>query len=70
MTKNVGQSDRVIRIILAILLAIVGYYYTTGFLMYAAYLISFVSLVTGITGFCPLYKLLGVDTNHYSSAHR
>ncbi|GAB4487695.1 MAG: DUF2892 domain-containing protein [Thermodesulfovibrionales bacterium] len=58
MKKNVGRLERAVRIIagLAILsLAFVGPQSAWAYL-------GIVPLLTGITGFCPPYALLGIST--------
>ena len=57
MKKNMGKTDRVLRMILSIVIAGVGYYYKSWW-----GLLAFVPLVTAFTGFCPLYRLLGINT--------
>ena len=57
MKKNMGNADRVLRMILSIVIAGVGYYYKSWW-----GLLAFVPLVTAFTGFCPLYRLLGINT--------
>ena len=61
--QNESQTDRFIRILLAVFLAGVSYIFTTGTLQVILYLVSFVLLFTGITGFCLIYKLFGIRTN-------
>ena len=54
---NTGRPDRMIRIVagLAIL--------TLGLLFQSWWgLVGFAPLMTGVSGFCPLYQLLGVNT--------
>jgi hypothetical protein len=61
--KNVGMTDRVIRIVIGIVLIVV-------FLMkfipspwsYLVALIGLIALVTGAVGTCPLYSILGMNT--------
>ena len=58
MTHNEGTVDRVVRIALGLgLLALVfvGPHTWLG-------LVGIVPLVTGLVGFCPLYRLIGVRT--------
>ena len=58
--KNVGNTDKIIRIILGI--AILSLYFILkGNARYFA-LIGFVPIVTAFVGFCPLYALLGIKT--------
>lgn len=63
MKKNEGTLDRVIRIILAVVIAIL---YFTGILEGALGIILLVLagilLVTGIIGFYPLYRILKINT--------
>ena len=62
---NVGQTDKLIRIIAGIaagavsLLALGGTDSTAGTV---ALVIAAVLLVTGLVNFCPAYKLLGIGT--------
>lgn len=58
MTKNVGQTERVIRIVAG--LALMGAAYT-GHLGAWAW-IGVVPLLTGLVGWCPPYALLGINT--------
>ena len=57
MTKNVGNIDKLLRIIIGALLvigALMGY----GVWMW----IGVVPLVTGLMGSCPLYSIFGIKT--------
>lgn len=63
MTANVGSTDKVIRLALA-LAAIVGAY-LTGFSSVLGIVllgVGAVLVVTALTGFCPLYRVLGLST--------
>jgi hypothetical protein len=58
MTRNAGNIDRAIRILvgLALLaLVFVGPQTPWGW-------IGLVPLITGLVGFCPLYRVLGINT--------
>jgi Protein of unknown function (DUF2892) len=57
MECNVGNTDRNIRFILAIAIGALGIYYQSWW-----GLIGLVPLLTGAFTFCPLYKLLGMNT--------
>lgn len=61
--KNMGTIDRTLRIIVAIVLA---YLAATGVveggLAIGAWIIAGVFLVTSLIGFCPAYRLVGLDT--------
>ena len=56
---NVGNIDKVIRIIAGVALGILAYMGTLGVW---AWVVGAILLVTGIVGFCPAYKLLGMST--------
>jgi len=63
MKTNVGTPDRIIRIFLAaILLLLIYVELLTGPFMWVMGTLSIVFLGTGVMGFCPLYKLLGINT--------
>ncbi|OON70363.1 DUF2892 domain-containing protein [Hymenobacter sp. CRA2] len=66
MIQNVGSYDRVIRIALAAVVAAglltLGRSFS-GPEMLAWLLIPLVLLLTGATGYCPLYGLLGISTH-------
>ncbi|MCC3156682.1 DUF2892 domain-containing protein [Hymenobacter sp. 15J16-1T3B] len=67
MTQNVGSYDRVIRIALAVVLAAglltLGGRSLSGAQMLAWLLVPLLLLLTGATGYCPLYGLLGISTH-------
>jgi hypothetical protein len=63
MKKNMGNIDKAIRLILAIIFVIL--YFTnvvTGTLGIVLLIFAAVFTLTSIIGFCPLYPLLGINT--------
>jgi hypothetical protein len=58
MEKNIGNIDKVMRVILAIALAGIGYFYGLWWL----YLIALVPLITAFVGYCALYSLFKINT--------
>ena len=56
--RNMGKTDRIIRVILGILL--IGNVFFA--LQNPVGWIGVILLVTGIAGICPLYSLLGIST--------
>jgi hypothetical protein len=67
LTFNESPVDRIIRIVLGIGIgaaAIAGV--VTAPIVYVAWLVAAILLVTGIVGFCPLYALLRVSTRKAS----
>jgi hypothetical protein len=68
MTANVGQTDRVLRIVVGLaLLSLV--FLLDGGLRWIG-LVGIVPLVTGIAGSCPGYSLLGVSTCSVKPSHQ
>ncbi len=64
MTANVGTADRVIRVVLAVVAAIVGFSVGAGSVLGIVLLVvAAVLLVTAAVGFCPLYRLVGLSTS-------
>ena len=61
--KNESIVDRLIRIIIGELLLVVSFFWLSGLLQTILYTFSFVVFVTSFTGFCALYKVLGINTN-------
>lgn len=55
--RNEGNLDRTIRVVLALVIFAIGL--ATGSWLG---LIGFVPLVTGMVGFCPIYRVLGLRT--------
>lgn len=66
MKRNVGNIDRVIRILIGLLCAYVAIAPTEVLTVDALRLFigayGLVNLVTGATGFCPLYKMASLST--------
>jgi uncharacterized membrane protein YhiD involved in acid resistance len=59
MTRNVGMLDRVVRVIAGLVLAVVGIGVLGPIGGYVLALIGVVLILTGLVGFCPLYRLAG-----------
>jgi Protein of unknown function (DUF2892) len=63
MKKNMGTTDRIIRLVLA---AVFGYLYfgnvVTGTLGLVLIILGGVFALTSLVRFCPLYKLVGINT--------
>lgn len=63
MKKNMGSADRIIRVILAAIIATL--YFTdilTGTLGIVLLVLSVVFVLTSLVGFCPLYAPFGLKT--------
>lgn len=63
MKKNMGTSDRIIRIVLGIVFGILYFTHTvTGTLGIVLLVLGIVFLLTSLVSFCPLYTILGWNT--------
>ncbi len=63
MKKNMGNTDRMIRLLLAVVVAILFYTNViSGTLGIVLLVIAGVFVVTSLVSFCPLYTLIGVNT--------
>lgn len=63
MKKNMGSADRIIRIILAVLFAVLFFGgFITGTFGLVLVILGGVFLLTSLFSFCPLYAMLGIDT--------
>jgi hypothetical protein len=62
MKVNEATWERAARVVLGIVLLIVGFAVIGGTGGVILGIIGFVPLLTGLTGFCPLYKVLGFST--------
>jgi hypothetical protein len=63
MKQNMGGADRIIRILLAAVLAYLYFSGTvTGTLGLVLVVLGGVFLLTSLVGFCPLYTLIGLNT--------
>lgn len=60
---NEGPIDRLIRILVGVgLFMVAAAGLVTPPVLYGVLLLGTIGLVTGITGFCPTYVLLGIST--------
>lgn len=63
MKKNEGNLDRIIRVIIAAVLAILFFTGTvSGVLGYVLLAVGAVMLVTALAGSCPLYSIFGFSS--------
>ena len=61
ITKNVGNADRIIRVVAGAALAY-GAYIAAGPAVYILGAAAAVALITGLIGWCGLYTLVGINT--------
>lgn len=57
MKQNVGSTDKIIRIVLGIVIAAIGYYYKSWW-----GLVALVPLLTAFISFCPIYTIFNIST--------
>lgn len=57
MKKNVGNVDMIIRLVLGVAIGVWGLVAQNWL-----GLIGLVPIITGLTGFCPAFTLLGINT--------
>lgn len=63
MKKNMGTADKIIRIIVAAVFAVLYFTGTiTGTIAMVLLVLGAVFLVTSVISFCPLYTLVGINT--------
>jgi len=71
MKKTVGTADAVLRIILAIVVA--GLYFMgkiSGTVAIVAGLVAVILVITSVTGYCPLYSILGISTRKQEQGNK
>lgn len=64
MKKNMGSADRIIRIVIAAVIAILYFTNTilTGTIGLVALILAGVFVLTSLVSFCPLYAPFGITT--------
>ncbi|MBL7861132.1 MAG: DUF2892 domain-containing protein [Cyclobacteriaceae bacterium] len=63
MKKNVGNMDKVIRIVLSIIFGVLYFTGTvTGTLGLALVILGGIFVLTSLVGFCPIYSIVGLNT--------
>jgi hypothetical protein len=60
--QNEGVIDRGARLLISELFILGAYFWTGGILSVVLYIIGIIALVTAVTGFCGLYKVIGIST--------
>lgn len=63
MKKNMGNTDRIIRLVIAGVLALLWFQnIITGTLGIVALVVAAVFILTSLVSFCPLYTLFGINS--------
>jgi hypothetical protein len=64
MKKNMGTIDKVIRILVAVVIAILFFTNViTGILGIVLLVLAVIFVLTSLVSFCPLYLPFGINTN-------
>lgn len=67
MRVNMGIIDRAVRVVVAAVLIGVGLGVVRGPVGIAMAAVGVIPLLTGLSGFCPLYVPFGIDTRGQAS---
>lgn len=68
MKKNMGSTDKIIRIIIAIIIAVLYFTHViSGTWAIALLILAAVFILTSVIGYCPLYSIFGLKTCKSSS---
>jgi len=59
---NEGKTDRTIRIVLGVILLGLALFSLNGIVQIVTGVAGAMALITGVIGFCGLYKILGIST--------
>jgi uncharacterized membrane protein len=63
VNANVGNIDRILRVIIGVVLAVLYFKGTlTGTLGVVLLVVGIVLILTALIKFCPIYKVLGMNT--------
>ena len=64
MKPNMSTTDKFIRVLIGVLIAVLYYLEViSGLTAIIVLAIGIIFLVTSLISFCPLYKVLGINTN-------
>jgi hypothetical protein len=64
MKKNVGNTDKLIRLIIAVVLFLLVYTgKITGNMEYLALVLALIAALTSLLNYCPIYQIFGINTN-------
>lgn len=61
---NEASWDRVARVVVGAVLAVVGFVVMGGVAGTVVGVVGLIPLLTGASGYCPLYQVAGFRTNH------
>jgi sterol desaturase/sphingolipid hydroxylase (fatty acid hydroxylase superfamily) len=68
MKKNMGSADRIIRLIVAAIVAVLYFTHAiTGILGIVLIIVAAIFVMTSFISFCPIYWPFGISTNKKKS---
>lgn len=63
MRTNVGNADRVIRLVIPVIVILLSFFrVVTGTFALILLIVAAILALTSIIGICPLYNVLGINT--------
>lgn len=62
MKTNEGSLDRALRGVLAVIAGVSAAMFTEGPVQILLWVVTAILALTAIVGFCPLYRVLGINT--------
>lgn len=63
MKKNMGSTDKLIRVLIAVVIAVLYYLeMISGNLAIVLLAFSLIFLLTSLVSFCPIYTIFGINT--------
>ena len=63
MKKNMGSTDKIVRVLVAVVAALLIYFeVVSGTLAYILIAVAAIFVLTSVISFCPLYSLVGMNT--------
>lgn len=69
MKLNMGSPDRIVRILIAVIIAVLLFANVLqGAVAVILGIIAIIFIVTSVIGFCPLYVLLGMSTKKHTKS--
>jgi uncharacterized membrane protein HdeD (DUF308 family) len=60
--QNESNLDKKIRLVVGVVALLLAMFVLTGTVQTVAYVVGVIAILTGLTGFCLLYKLFGIKT--------
>ena len=69
MVKNVGSPDKIARYLIAVVAIIAAFLVGAGTVLgIILFLVAAIMVLTAALGFCPIWRIVGVNTNKSASS--